>query len=291
MFPGALGDLLCCWPAIDALRARAALTLATRIRVDRLLPDASLAHWSVDRREIAELFGAGPLSPQARELFANFDAIDSFTGHGDPQVASRLAEAASDTVRVHPFRAMRVGESAGQYYARRLGVPLVYRRLDVQPDAVAWADALWRRAGLGARTLAIHPGSGSPLKNWQGMEAVAAAWRYAGGQIVALHGPVEIEHRTRLASVDASTDDEPLDHVAAVIARAQYYLGNDSGISHLAGLVGARALVLFGDSDPRIWAPSGDRVHVIRGIAHCPHGEIGLCVHRLPVEDVLAALP
>ncbi|MFN8640815.1 MAG: glycosyltransferase family 9 protein [Candidatus Binatia bacterium] len=62
---------------------------------------------------------------------------------------------------------------------------------------------------------------------------------------------------------------EPLARVAALLARAHRYLGNDSGISHLAGLVGARAVVIFGDTDPAVWAPAGATVRVLRAALPC----------------------
>jgi ADP-heptose:LPS heptosyltransferase len=39
-------------------------------------------------------------------------------------------------------------------------------------------------------------------------------------------------------------------------------VGNDSGVSHLAGLSGARAFVLFGPSSAQVWRPLGPRVSV-----------------------------
>lgn len=292
LFPGALGDLLCCWPALDALRARDhALTLASRPDIVDALPAGAVSSWSIDRREVAELFGGGPLSAGAHALFAGFAAVDSFTGHGDAHFSARLAQAATGVVRVHPFRAMQGGETARAYYARCLDVTPLSPPLALRPDAVAWANALWDRAQLGRRALVIHPGSGSPAKNWQGMDAVAQRWRESGGRVIALRGPAEIERGVRLVAVDLELNGEPLSRVAAVLARADRYLGNDSGISHLAGLVGARAVVLFGDSDPRIWAPAGDGVRVLHAATDCTRcTPPELCLHRLSIDDVMAAL-
>jgi len=54
-----------------------------------------------------------------------------------------------------------------------------------------------------------------------------------------------------------------------VLARCDVYVGNDSGISHLAGAVGAPTLALFGPSDPLQWAPRGARVTVLRAGVTC----------------------
>jgi ADP-heptose:LPS heptosyltransferase len=55
----------------------------------------------------------------------------------------------------------------------------------------------------------------------------------------------------------------PLEELAARLAGARGYVGNDSGVSHLAGLCGARSVVLFGPTSPRIWRPLGPDVHVL----------------------------
>lgn len=291
LFPGALGDLLCCWPALDGLRARGeTVTLAARPDLFAALP-ADVGGWSIDRREIAELFADGPTSPQLGALLTGHDAVDSFTGAENERFAARLAAAAGCRTRVHGFRAMRPGESARAYYARCLAVAPLLQALPVRPAAADWAAARWRSAGLGGRVLVVHPGSGSPAKNWSGVDQIAERWRLGGGQVVALLGPAEIERGVRPRTADLVISGEPLDRIAAVIARGDRYLGNDSGVSHLAGLLGSNALVLFGDSDPLVWAPAGAGVRILRAGPPCRRcGPGQLCTHRLAVDAVLAAL-
>src|SRR5262249_1067508 len=52
--------------------------------------------------------------------------------------------------------------------------------------------------------------------------------------------------------------------VAALLAAGSSYLGNDSGVSHLAGAVGARGGAVFGPTDPRWWRPLWRRIAVVR---------------------------
>ena len=54
-----------------------------------------------------------------------------------------------------------------------------------------------------------------------------------------------------------------LGELARLLAGCRAYLGNDSGVSHLAGLVGAPTFALFGPTDPRQWQPLGPRVTVL----------------------------
>ena len=44
------------------------------------------------------------------------------------------------------------------------------------------------------------------------------------------------------------------------LAQARVYIGNDSGISHLAAAVGTPTIVLFGPTNPAVWAPRGSHV-------------------------------
>jgi ADP-heptose:LPS heptosyltransferase len=136
--------------------------------------------------------------------------------------------------------------------------------------------------------LVVHPGSGSPTKNWEGFPALVAAWQEGGGgAAVAVYGPAETAGAVFPAGVQV-VRERSLPEVAGLLARADAYAGNDSGISHLAGVVGARGVVLFGDTDVSQWAPRAAGLRVLRAAGACGLCGVGrLCVHRLPVARVL----
>jgi heptosyltransferase III len=71
--------------------------------------------------------------------------------------------------------------------------------------------------------------------------------------------------------------------VAATLAVCQSYLGNDSGISHLAAAVGTPVTALFGPTDPAVWRPLGPAVRVVRATA-------GSELRSIRVETVLHAV-
>jgi ADP-heptose:LPS heptosyltransferase len=58
--------------------------------------------------------------------------------------------------------------------------------------------------------------------------------------------------------------DLPLPQLAAALARCRLFLGHDSGVSHLAAAVGTPCVLLFGPTDPAMWAPPGDHVRILR---------------------------
>ena len=56
--------------------------------------------------------------------------------------------------------------------------------------------------------------------------------------------------------------DWPLRDLAALLAGSMF-IGHDSGVSHLAAATGGASLVLFGPTDPEIWAPRNENARVL----------------------------
>lgn len=102
----------------------------------------------------------------------------------------------------------------------------------------------------------IHPFSGSPRKNWPLERYRELAGRLSEMMPVSwCAGPEEkLEGAVRTGDLYA---------LGCWLSTARVYIGNDSGITHLAAAVGAPVIVIFVSTDPRIWAPRGDRVVVL----------------------------
>jgi ADP-heptose:LPS heptosyltransferase len=60
----------------------------------------------------------------------------------------------------------------------------------------------------------------------------------------------------------------PLTEIVRHLMEARWYLGNDSGISHLAAFCGAETFALFGPTSPQEWGPKGDHVHFLYNELH-----------------------
>jgi ADP-heptose:LPS heptosyltransferase len=121
------------------------------------------------------------------------------------------------------------------------------------------------------KCVVIHPGSGGREKCWPAelflklIDRLAAAGHSARVAI----GEVEIERwpaATLRRFAGAATVVRPSSHVdlLAELSSAHAFVGNDSGPSHLAGIIGVPSVVLFGPTDPTIWRPLGPNVRVIR---------------------------
>jgi ADP-heptose:LPS heptosyltransferase len=102
----------------------------------------------------------------------------------------------------------------------------------------------------------IHPFSGSKGKNWPLPNYEALASRINRAKIEWTAGPEEVLRR--------ATRFENLAGLASWLRGARLYIGNDSGITHLAAAVGVPTLALFGPTDPARWAPRGENVTLLR---------------------------
>lgn len=112
-------------------------------------------------------------------------------------------------------------------------------------------------ASVGVEDFAVlHPFSGSPRKNWP-LERFRELARRIGMPVRWCAGPEE--------RLDGAVRMNDLYELAGWIRSARVYVGNDSGITHLAAAAGARVAAIFGPTDPVVWAPRGDRVRVIAG--------------------------
>jgi heptosyltransferase III len=100
----------------------------------------------------------------------------------------------------------------------------------------------------------IHPFSGSSKKCWP-LERYKELANRLGMPVRWCAGPEE-------TLADAVRIGDLYD-LAGWLATARVYIGNDSGITHLAAAVGTPVVALFGPTDPRIWAPRGRDVSVI----------------------------
>ncbi len=116
----------------------------------------------------------------------------------------------------------------------------------------------------------VHPGSGSAAKNWPLENFLEVAYRLRGREleVAFLLGPVE--EAQGIGQALSSTPFRVLRglsivRVAYLLSRARAYVGNDSGISHLSGLVGCPTVAVFGSTDPAVWSPLGAQVKVLGG--------------------------
>lgn len=289
IFPGALGDFVCFLPALRKLAEKGKVDLLARAEYADLVP-TTLWVGSRERYEVSRLFAPGAeQDARLKAFFGSYDAIYSWMGSGRPEFVRRLALLSEGRARVFPFRP-RPGVHAADYYLSCVGEALpsvLSPSVDLKPDALLWAEELLRPQEASKRVLAIGPGSGASEKNWPGrfFRAVARWWeeRRAGRSLVIL-GPAEEERQEEGEFGSALVvRGLSLARVAALLSRAHLYLGNDSGITHLAASVGVQTVALFGPTDARQWGPRGKAARVLTGgakCAPCAYEAMKGCSHR-----------
>jgi len=284
IFPGALGDLMCMLPALAAISRRhpgASVELMARGELARLAAGRTVVArgHSIDAREVGELFSdEPPVNLNARRFFVDFDRIYSFFASDDPRFRARLAAATDAGVSFHPFRPSGEGHVAAAYLraieADEAAAPADARLEPTPDDLAAAARALAQSKCGSANLIAIFPGSGSPGKNWPADKFAALAStlsRSNRASVAAILGPAEIalEPTFRRSGV-AVLKHLDLPTVAAIARRASAYVGNDSGVSHLAAAVGAAGVAIFGPTDPSRWRPHPARDGQITVLRRAP---------------------
>lgn len=279
---GALGDLLLATPALAATRwslPGAHLALVGHEEAVSLLASLGLVDEGIsqDDPRLLNLFSSreDPTPPALR--LDQFDAVIAWLGEPEGPLAGNLRRWAKRAL----IAPAGPPEGALNHMADHLLESLAplgiessggsWPRLRPLPEADAWARlALSVLGPVGAPVVAIHPGSGSPRKNWPASDfaRTASLLKDAGVPVVVVSGPADEavvrEMQEGLAASLPIYANLPLPRLSALLGRCKVYLGNDSGVTHLAALSGAPTVALFGPTDPNIWAPRGDAVTVLR---------------------------
>jgi heptosyltransferase III len=255
--PGAIGDCILAFPAMEYLAAdytevwisSAVVPLIQFADLVRPLSSTGL-----------DLAGVGDLEIPERltQCLRGFDSVVSWYGAGRPEFVealSGLGVACEFLAALPP--AWYTGHAV-DFFAQQVGAPAgLTPRIDVEKPALR-------------DRIVIHPFSGSKRKNWP-----LSLYREIGLKL-----PVAVEW---IAGPEEALPEavrfESLDRLADSISGARLYIGNDSGITHLAAAIGLPVLALFGPTNPAQWAPRGENITVLR----CDP------IDELPVERVLDA--
>jgi heptosyltransferase-3 len=244
--PGGIGDFIVSLPALESLRTGCfevwvpaahvpLVRFADRVR--------SIQSTGLDLLGVTEP-PAGLLDELRR-----FDSIVSWYGTNRPDFRELIGEL---NLPCRFFPALPA--ESGGVHAIDFYLDQVRELCESTRDAIPRIGCEVERGDFAV----IHPFSGSARKNWplekfrqmaKGLERSMRVDWCAGPEDPPLAGAVRIAN---------------LYDLACWLARARLYIGNDSGITHLAAAVGTPVLALFGPTDPGVWAPRGPNVRVLR---------------------------
>ena len=292
---GAIGDFILTLPSIKLLRdrfpqAHIAILGGTHIIAlaeNRFYGDAIR---SIESGSLAPFFARDAALPaELTEYFGSFDLILSYLFDPDgifqnnlKRCGSKMFIAGSPKLRGHEHAALQLARPLEQ-----IGLHLQNPAARIYPTE---GDREFARDFLGHSgkpVIALHPGSGSEKKNWP-----IEKWKELGAHLFSTDRTILViageadEERLRL--LETAWKDKParfaknlaLPHLAALLEDS-VFIGHDSGVSHIAAAVGARSVLLFGPTDPAVWAPANENVTVLRA----PGGDLG----SLNVQTVAAA--
>jgi lipopolysaccharide heptosyltransferase II len=189
------------------------------------------------------------------------------------------------------------------------GIPVSDRpptELAITEQAATVIDSRLESAGfVNAPFAVIHPAAAFATKQWsaENFGRVASRVSEKGLPIVAIATPKEthvIEELKRNTAVPVTSfTDLSLPEITALLKRARLFIGNDSGIAHMAAAVKAPSVVIFGSSNRTHWRPwttaAAEVVYEEMECQPCPgyyceKFEQPECIKRVPVERVMASV-
>jgi len=244
--PGAIGDFIVSLPALESLRT-------DYFEVWVPSPNVPLVRFADRVRSIAstglDLLGIADPPPALLDELRRFDSIVTWYGANRPEFRELLDSLClpclflpalppeASTVHAIDFYLDQVRDLCE---STRTPIPRIHCEVQREDFAV------------------IHPFSGSVRKNWP----LEKFRQVAGG--LDRHMPVRWCTGPEDPPLVGAVRIDNLYELAQWLARARLYIGNDSGITHLAAAVGTPVLALFGPTDPEVWAPRGTNVRVVR---------------------------
>lgn len=277
--PGAIGDFILSLPALRALRLGPGAGGMEIWAQRNNLPLVEHPGYADSVRPLAETgLDSYPLPERTLDAMRRFDLVVSWRGANFPELAAAVKAAhprahflpqfppEGGAVHLADFRREQLSELAGGDALAR--PPEIFLAAGDQE----FADQVLGEMADARPLVMVHPGASSKRKRWPAGH-FAALVRHALDQwrahVLLTEGPLDREAVEEVVQASASASEARpiripnLRRLAAVLRRAGLFVGNDTGIAHLAAAAGAPTLAIFTGTDPRAWAPRGRRVGVL----------------------------
>jgi heptosyltransferase-3 len=258
--PGAIGDCLCSLPVLYLLQGD-----ETEVWTNGAV--VPLVQHATRCRSLAStgfsLLGIPSTDPPPDLLntLRSFDEILSWSGHNQPLLVERAQHFG---LPIHFFPPLPDAQGGIHVADFLIAQTTSWHGLQSEPED--WQQPGGRRfllrlpeesVAMAATKpiVVLHPFSGSPTKNWPLDHFRKLAQQLASHcQVQWCAGP---EDPLPADLRPHAWQFEELSTLAAHLRHAALYVGNDSGITHLAAELGVPVLAIFGPMDPRVWAPRG----------------------------------
>jgi len=275
---GALGDVVVTFPILKALRtAIPRIDGICRASFGRLAVDLGVLDTSypLESARFASLY-TERIDPEVVTLMSTYHNILLFSFSEFLERSVKRINGPR-VLRVLPWPAMSPKKHVTEFLA------LQVRNCDLlgKEDRRRFSRALFhlKSGATGKRRSSaraiISPGAGSVKKRWplERFMMVAAELKKRGLQPSILLGPAEVDLEAVLQQGSQSRPQvvktRTFQELITLLESAVIYIGNDSGVSHLAAFLGVPTLVIFGPSDPDRWRPFGNHVRIVKAASPC----------------------
>jgi heptosyltransferase-3 len=266
---GALGDWVATFPGLLRLkREYGQIDVLCQGQLGRLTQylDIAAHAYPLESAAFATLFSGSP-EPRMRHLLKSYDAILLFSFSSDLEdifnkftksPVHRIQPRPDPEKRLHITRHILDGlKDTGLIDNSGKSETLSFFSMNGSENP---------KESSKPHRILIHPGSGSPKKNWP-----LPLFIEVGNKLKSMAlkpefilGPAEYHLLDELNRINGEVriiDD--LIVLAKELGKSTAFVGNDSGVSHLSAFLGLPTVVIFGPSDPKRWAPMGTSVRIV----------------------------
>jgi heptosyltransferase-3 len=274
---GALGDLVLNFPALVSLKQEKKASVALLCSSDpgKIAHELNVVdvHFSLESARFCSLFYE-EMTPVVKEFISDYDTIISISF--SDAIESHLRQNHGGKVhKISPRPPVEEETHVALHMMRQMQAKGL-----LDECGLRIADCGLRKSkirGLREKNLIImHPGAGSPRKRWPVENFIQVATIIRGmnlGEVVFVLGPAESDLapfiKARQKGGFRVYEACDLSHVMVLMQQARCFVGNDSGVTHLAAFTGTPTVAIFGPSSPKRWAPVGRATKVLRGAADC----------------------
>ncbi|MBX3331979.1 MAG: glycosyltransferase family 9 protein [Nitrospira sp.] len=312
--PGALGDILLAVPAIRNLRGRFPqheIVLIASAAVSQLLSDCGLIDdWMpLEGQACLGLFSETlSISMELHSRLTRCDLAVVWTEDKGGALRSLFQDLGVAQVQIRsPFSPELLARHQCDRFLETLGETAgdssPAERVQAPPHLLERGKAYLETLKISRDQplVLVHPGSGSVHKRLEPRRVALLIERLqqSGMYPLVLEGPADqdaVGHALQFMSKPPLVlRNLDLSQLAGVLAQVTFYIGHDSGVTHLSALFGVPTIALFGPTDPQRWAPHGSHVTILRGApCICESWEtVKRCAEKpclkVPIEEIQMA--
>jgi ADP-heptose:LPS heptosyltransferase len=235
---------------------------------------------NVDRAAVSSLYrDDGIVAQEIKDYISQFDTVFIFGGKSQDVIVENIKNSGSQAFRIPTFPE-NADEHVIDFQLKSLSAlgfdtPIRSPEIFLPQEDVKKGTEFLKAEGIRLQSeplIAVHPGSGGKGKNWpveNYLCFIDKLYSEVKGVFLVIEGPAEKKAVKRLEEelnnipvIFLRSLELPL--LAAIIRQCDMYVGNDSGITHIAASLGVATLALFGPTDPKVWGPRGDSVCIFR---------------------------